>query len=109
MCGRARLASDVSEIKLVFSIAPERPLPKIAASWNVAPTDPPPIVHYDPRPANAVSRSATGTCTENWLLQAENNRSRRSRHRYGDKPISGIRIIDMIESLDPKIRGWEPA
>ena len=25
MCGRARLSSDVSEIKLVFSIPPERP------------------------------------------------------------------------------------
>src|ERR1700687_5027538 len=47
MCGRARLSSDVSEIKLVFSIPPERPTPNIAPSWNVAPTDPLPIVHYD--------------------------------------------------------------
>ena len=47
MCGRARLSSDVSEIKLVFSIPPERPAPNIAASWNVAPTDPLPIVRYD--------------------------------------------------------------
>ena len=47
MCGRARLSSDVSEIKLVFSIPPHRPAPNIAASWNVAPTDPPPIVRYD--------------------------------------------------------------
>jgi putative SOS response-associated peptidase YedK len=38
---------DVSEIKLVFSIPPERPAPNIAPSWNVAPTDPLPIVHYD--------------------------------------------------------------
>jgi hypothetical protein len=30
MCGRARLFSDVSEIKLVFSISPERPSPNIA-------------------------------------------------------------------------------
>jgi putative SOS response-associated peptidase YedK len=47
MCGRARLSSDVSEIKLVFSIPPERPTPNFAASWNVAPTDTLPIVRYD--------------------------------------------------------------
>ena len=47
MCGRARLSSDVSEIKLAFSIPPERPTPNIAPSWNLAPTDPLPIVHYD--------------------------------------------------------------
>ena len=39
MCGCARLSSNVSEIKLVFSIPPDRPTPKIAPSWNVAPTD----------------------------------------------------------------------
>jgi putative SOS response-associated peptidase YedK len=47
MCGRARLSSDVSEIKLVFSIPPERPTPNFAASWNVAPTDNVPVVRYD--------------------------------------------------------------
>ena len=47
MCGRARLSSDVSEIKLVFGIPPERLTPNIAPSWNVAPTDPLPVVHYD--------------------------------------------------------------
>jgi putative SOS response-associated peptidase YedK len=47
MCGRVRLSSDVSEIKLVFSIPPHRPTPNIAASWNVAPTDPLPVVRYD--------------------------------------------------------------
>ena len=30
MCGRVRLSSDVSEIKLVFSIPPHRPTPNIA-------------------------------------------------------------------------------
>jgi putative SOS response-associated peptidase YedK len=49
MCGRARLSADVSEIKLVFRIPPERPTPNIAPSWNVAPTDPLPIVRYDVR------------------------------------------------------------
>jgi putative SOS response-associated peptidase YedK len=44
MCGRARLTSDVSEIKVAFRIPPERPTPNIAPSWNVAPTDPLPVV-----------------------------------------------------------------
>jgi SOS response associated peptidase (SRAP) len=47
MCGRARLSSDVSEIKLVFRIPPERPTPNFASSWNVAPTDPLAVVRYD--------------------------------------------------------------
>ncbi len=49
MCGRARLSSDVSEIKIAFDIPPERPIPNIAPNWNVAPTDPVPVVHYDAR------------------------------------------------------------
>ena len=47
MCGRARLSSDVSEIKLVFSIPPHRPIPNFPASWNVAPTDQLPVIRYD--------------------------------------------------------------
>jgi putative SOS response-associated peptidase YedK len=47
MCGRVRLSSEVSEIKLVFSIPSHRPTPNIAPSWNVAPTDPLPVVRYD--------------------------------------------------------------
>jgi hypothetical protein len=35
VCGRVRLSSGVSEIKLVFSIPPERPTPKFPPSWNV--------------------------------------------------------------------------
>jgi putative SOS response-associated peptidase YedK len=49
MCGRVRLSSDVTEIKLVFSIPPERPTPNIPPSWNVAPTDPHPVVRFDQR------------------------------------------------------------
>jgi hypothetical protein len=39
MCGRVRPSSDVSEIKLVFSIPSHRPTPSFAPSWNAAPTD----------------------------------------------------------------------
>jgi putative SOS response-associated peptidase YedK len=46
-CGRAGLSSDVSEIKVAFRIPPERPAPNFPASWNVAPTDPVPVVRYD--------------------------------------------------------------
>ncbi len=54
MCGRARLSSDVGEIKLVFAIPPERPTPNFPPSWNVAPTDSLPVVRYD---AKAAQRS----------------------------------------------------
>jgi putative SOS response-associated peptidase YedK len=47
MCGRARLSSDVSEITNAFGMPLERPTPNFAASWNVAPTEPLPIVRYD--------------------------------------------------------------
>src|SRR6201990_1997718 len=47
MCGRARLSSDVSEIKVAFRIPPERTTPNIAPSWNVAPPDPLPVVRFD--------------------------------------------------------------
>ena len=51
MCGRARLSSDVSEIRLAFSIPPERPTPNIPANWNAAPTEDLPVVRYDARAA----------------------------------------------------------
>ena len=35
MCGRVRLSSDVSEIKLVFSIPPGRPTPNMR--WGLVP------------------------------------------------------------------------
>jgi putative SOS response-associated peptidase YedK len=47
MCGRARLSSDVSEIKLAFRIPPHRPTPNVPANWNAAPTEDLPVVRYD--------------------------------------------------------------
>ena len=47
MCGRVRLSSDLSEIKLVFSIPPHRPAPNFPPSWNAAPTNSLPVVRYD--------------------------------------------------------------
>ena len=51
MCGRARLSSDVSEIKVAFRIPPERPTPNFPPSWNVAATDTLPVVRYEPKAA----------------------------------------------------------
>ena len=47
MCGRVKLSTDFGEIRIAFRIPPERPAPNFAPSWNVAPTDPLPIVRYD--------------------------------------------------------------
>lgn len=40
MCGRARLASDYSEIKIQLKFAPEAPVPNFGENWNLAPTEP---------------------------------------------------------------------
>jgi hypothetical protein len=47
MCGRAKLSTDFSEIKIVFNLPPDRPLPNFQPTWNLAPTDPIPIVRRD--------------------------------------------------------------
>jgi hypothetical protein len=48
MCGpRHHLSSDASEIRASRSILPAWPTPNVAPSWNVAPTDPLPVVRYD--------------------------------------------------------------
>ena len=48
MCGRARLSTDFSEIRIVFRMPPDRPLPNFAPTYNLAPTDPIPILRRDP-------------------------------------------------------------
>jgi len=48
MCGRARLSTGLSEIKLVSNLPPDQPVPNFAPTYNLAPTDPIPIVRYDP-------------------------------------------------------------
>jgi putative SOS response-associated peptidase YedK len=47
MCGRAKLSTDFSEIRIVFRLPPDRPLPNFAPTYNLAPTDPIPIVRCD--------------------------------------------------------------
>jgi putative SOS response-associated peptidase YedK len=47
MCGRVHLSSEVEKLIEVFSIPSSRPAPNVAASWNVAPTDPLPVVRYN--------------------------------------------------------------
>src|SRR6266576_3790787 len=54
MCGRAKLETDVSEIKIAFRVPPEYPTPNFPPSWTIAPTDNLPIVRYD---AKAGSRT----------------------------------------------------
>jgi len=50
MCGRAKLSTDFSEIKVAFRVPPEYPTPNTyKPSWNVAPTDSLPIVRYNPK------------------------------------------------------------
>lgn len=40
MCGRARLVSDYSEIKMRMKFAPNAPAPNFETNWNLAPTEP---------------------------------------------------------------------
>src|ERR1700730_2950791 len=66
MCGRARLSSDVSEIKLVFRIPPERPTPNFPPSWNAAPTNMLPIVLYDLKAAQRTLDMIRWGLVPNW-------------------------------------------
>jgi putative SOS response-associated peptidase YedK len=40
MCGRVRLSSDYSEIKIRLKFAPDAPAPNFAPDWNMPPTAP---------------------------------------------------------------------
>ena len=40
MCGRVRLSSDYSEIKIRLKFAPDTPAPNFEADWNKPPTEP---------------------------------------------------------------------
>ena len=40
MCGRVRLSSDYSEIKIKLKFDPTSPAPNYAADWNKPPTEP---------------------------------------------------------------------
>ena len=40
MCGRVRLASDYSEIKIRLKFDPTSPAPNFQADWNMPPTAP---------------------------------------------------------------------
>jgi hypothetical protein len=61
MCGRAKLSTDFSKIKIAFQIPPEYPTPNsYAPSWNVAPTDNLPIVRYDPKARPSRDHSPEG-------------------------------------------------
>src|SRR5690348_4809064 len=47
MCGRVRISSDLSQLKVRFVIPPDRPLPNFAPPWNGAPTDNLPVVRLE--------------------------------------------------------------
>ena len=66
MCGRVRLSSDVSEIKLVFSIPPHRPTPNFAPSLERRANRPLPVVRYDARPASAAWTCCGGGLCRIW-------------------------------------------
>ncbi len=40
MCGRVRLGTDFSQIRIKLKFDAHYPVPNIPASWNVCPTDP---------------------------------------------------------------------
>jgi len=55
MCGRARLSSDWSELKIRFRIPDDVPAPNYPARWNLAPTQSIPIIHHDTEAGHRVA------------------------------------------------------
>lgn len=47
MCGRARLSSDYSELRVRFEIPSDWPAPNFAPHWNAAPTQDLPVICFD--------------------------------------------------------------
>ncbi|HEU0215934.1 MAG TPA: SOS response-associated peptidase [Stellaceae bacterium] len=47
MCARGHLSTDLDKIKRFFGLPPDRPVPNFAPTYNLAPTDPIPIVRCD--------------------------------------------------------------
>jgi len=47
MCGRIRLSSDYSELKIRFQVPDDQPAPNFAPNWNGAPTHSMPIVRLE--------------------------------------------------------------
>jgi putative SOS response-associated peptidase YedK len=47
MCGRAKLASDYSEIRIQLKLDIEQEAPNFAPNWNLAPTQKHPIARFD--------------------------------------------------------------
>jgi hypothetical protein len=114
MCGRARLSSDVSEIKLVFSIPPDRPTPNFAPSWNVAPTDPLPIVRYDVREGARSLDVMRWGLIPFWAKDIQRDRARRpAPHGHGravgDVALAGGRegaqLLDRHHDAERAVRG----
>src|ERR1700675_2735251 len=67
MCGRAKLETDVSQLKIAFRVPPEYPTPNFPPSWNVAPTDNLPIVRYDPKARHSGDHSPEGEAGQRTL------------------------------------------
>jgi putative SOS response-associated peptidase YedK len=47
MCARGHLSTDLDKIKRFFGLPSDRPVPNFAPTYNLAPTDPIPIIHRD--------------------------------------------------------------
>jgi putative SOS response-associated peptidase YedK len=107
MCGRARLSSDVSEIKLVFSIPPERPTPNFPPSWNVAPTDTLPVVRYEPKAQQRSLDMLRWGLIPYWAKDLKVDFARGDREQAGFP--QGVRAPALPGAFPPDIRTLMPS